>query len=106
MIVESAYGQGIADVFIIAIPLAVLSLIAIALLPNKQLSTQTAAEKLEEEAEQVAIDIAEAEIGAPVTSSITLVEGADGEAGRETGGERDDEHTADRAPAATSGSGR
>ena len=86
VIVESAYGHGIADVFIIAIPLAVLSLIAIALLPNKALSQQTAAEKLEEEAEQVAIDLAEAEMGAPVTSSITLVEG--GDAVTEADGER------------------
>ncbi|MFE6256426.1 DHA2 family efflux MFS transporter permease subunit [Agromyces sp. NPDC057865] len=79
VIVEGAYGHGIADVFIIAIPLAVLSLIAIAFLPNKPLSRQTASEKLEQEAEQVAIDLAEAEIGAPVTSSIRLVEGADDE---------------------------
>ncbi|MFD5865513.1 MDR family MFS transporter [Agromyces sp. NPDC127015] len=77
VIVESSYGQGIADVFIIAIPLAVLSLIAIAFLPNKPLSTKNAAQTLAEEAEQVAIDLAEAEIGAPVTSSLQVVEGSD-----------------------------
>lgn len=77
VIVEGAYGHGIADVFIIAIPLAVLSLIAIAFLPNKPLSTKNAAQTLAEEAEQVAIDLAEAEIGAPVTSSMGVVDGTD-----------------------------
>lgn len=81
VIVESSYGQGIADVFIIAIPLAVLSLIAIAFLPNKPLSTKNAAQTLAEEAEQVAIDLAEAEIGAPVTSSLQVVEGSDAATG-------------------------
>lgn len=64
-------------------PLAVLSVIAIAFLPNKALSTKTSAEQLKEELEQVAIDLAEAEIGAPVTSSIQLVE-ADAAAERST----------------------
>ena len=64
-------------------PLAVLSVIAIAFLPNKALSTKTSAEQLKEEFEQVAIDLAEAEIGAPVTSSIQLVE-SDAEAERAT----------------------
>lgn len=82
VIVEGAYGHGIADVFIIAIPLAVLSLIAIAFLPNKPLSTKNAAQSLAEEAEQVAIDLAEAEIAAPVTSSMTVVEGTDASGGR------------------------
>lgn len=81
VIVESSYGQGIADVFIIAIPLAVLSLIAIVFLPNKPLSTKNAAQTLAEEAEQVAIDLAEAEIGAPVTSSLQVVEGSDAATG-------------------------
>ena len=72
VIVEGAYGHGIADVFIIAIPLAVLSLIAIAFLPNKPLSTKNAAQSLAEEAEEVAIDLAEAETGSPVTASVAI----------------------------------
>ncbi|WP_350347800.1 MDR family MFS transporter [Agromyces sp. G08B096] len=75
VIVEGAYGHGIADVFIIAIPLAVISLIAIAFLPNKSLSTKNAAQTLAEEAEGAAIDLAEAEIAAPVTSSVQVLEG-------------------------------
>lgn len=76
VIVESAYGHGVADAFIIAIPLAVLSIIAIAFLPNKALSGRTAAQSVATTAEEVAIDLAEAEIGAPVTSSVTIVTGS------------------------------
>lgn len=74
VIVEGAYGHGIADVFIIAVPLAVLSLIAIAFLPNKPLSTKNAAQSLAEEAEEVAIDLAEAETGSPVTAAVAMSE--------------------------------
>lgn len=63
-IVEGAYGHGIADAFIIAIPLAVLSIIAIAFIKNKPLSTKNAAEQLREQAEESAIEVAEAEVGA------------------------------------------
>ncbi len=73
-IVESAYGHGVADVFLIAIPLAVIGLIAIAFLPNKKLSTKNAAETLAEEAEEAVIAVAEAELAA-VTSSVAVIEG-------------------------------
>lgn len=88
VIIENAYGNGIADVFWVAVPLAVLSVIAIAFLPNKALSTKTAAESLKEEFEQVAIDLAEAEIGSPVESSIEMIDedaAAEAEARRATG---------------------
>ena len=71
-IVESAYGHGIADAFIIAIPLAVLAVIAIAFIRNKPLSTKNAAEQLREQAEESAIEVAEAEVGAS-TGSIRVV---------------------------------
>ncbi|MFB9958228.1 MDR family MFS transporter [Agromyces bracchium] len=100
VVIESAYGHGIADVFWIAVPLAVLSLIAIAFLPNKPLSTKTAAESLADEVEDAVIDLAEAEIGAAVpsaesyderarrelvsttTGSVTSVDGADASGSR------------------------
>lgn len=63
-IVEGAYGHGIADAFIIAIPLAVIGIIAIAFVKNKPLSTKTAAEHLREQAEESIIQVAEAEVGA------------------------------------------
>ena len=71
-IVEGAYGHGIADSFIIAIPLAVLAIIAIAFIKNKPLSTKNAAEQLREQAEESAIEVAEAEVGAS-TGTIRIV---------------------------------
>jgi EmrB/QacA subfamily drug resistance transporter len=47
-VVESAYGQGIADVFLLAAPLAVVTLIFVCLLPNRPLGTKTAVEQLAE----------------------------------------------------------
>ncbi len=72
VIVESAYGLGIADAFMIAIPLAVVSLVAILFIPNKALSTKTAGQKLAEQAEEAAIDLAEAEVGAPATGAVRI----------------------------------
>lgn len=97
-IVESAYGHGIADAFIIAIPLAVIGVIAIAFIRNKPLSTKNAAEQLREQAEDSAIGVAEAEVGAaytptgsirvvdadaaPATGSVQVLEREDRERGR------------------------
>lgn len=44
-IIESAYGQGVANVFLIAAPIALLVVIAIAFLPNIALRTQSVAER-------------------------------------------------------------
>jgi EmrB/QacA subfamily drug resistance transporter len=44
-IVESVYGQSVADIFLYAAPLGLLSLLAVAMLPNKALGTQTRHEK-------------------------------------------------------------
>ena len=69
-VVESAYGQGVADVFLIVIPLAIIAIIAIAFLPNKPLSNKTASQRAASEAaEESAIELAEAETGAPVIAS-------------------------------------
>jgi MFS family permease len=97
-IVEGAYGHGIADAFIIAIPLAVISIIAIAFIKNKPLSTKNAAEQLREQAEDSVIEVSEAEVGAslstgsiriagggtssPATGSVTVLEREDREQGR------------------------
>ncbi|WP_394554686.1 MDR family MFS transporter [Agromyces sp. MMS24-JH15] len=79
VIIESSYATGIASVFWIVVPLAVLSLLAIAFLPNKRLSTKSAAQSLQEEAEDAVIDLAEAEVGASVASTAELVEEAEAE---------------------------
>ncbi|MBT2486892.1 MULTISPECIES: MDR family MFS transporter [unclassified Microbacterium] len=97
-IVEGAYGHGIADAFIVAIPLAVIAVIAIAFIRNKPLSTKNAAEQLREQAEESAIEISEAEVGAslstgairlgrgesasPATGSVTVIEREERESGR------------------------
>jgi EmrB/QacA subfamily drug resistance transporter len=44
-IIESAYGRGVADVFLIAAPIALLAVVAVALMPNTPLTTQTVAER-------------------------------------------------------------
>ncbi|MDN3311695.1 DHA2 family efflux MFS transporter permease subunit [Microbacterium oryzae] len=95
-IVEGAYGHGIADAFIIAIPLAVISIIAIAFIKNKPLSTKSAGDQLRDQAEESAIEVSEAEIGAstgtlrivngdeqaPSTGSTTVLEREDRKRGR------------------------
>ncbi|MFB4354235.1 MDR family MFS transporter [Microbacterium sp. LS_15] len=100
-IVESAYGHGIADSFIIAIPLAVIAVIAIAFIKNKPLSTKNAAEQLREQAEDSAIEVSQAEVGSsastgtiriadveagsPKTGTVTVLEREDKREGRERG---------------------
>lgn len=76
-IVESAYGNGIADSFIIAIPLAVLGIIAIAFIKNKPLSTKNAAEQLRDQAEESAIEVAEAEVGATTSTGAIRIGGVE-----------------------------
>ncbi len=44
-IIESAYGQGVADVFLIAAPIAILLVLAIVFMPNTALTTKTVAER-------------------------------------------------------------
>jgi MFS family permease len=49
VIVESSYGQSVAFVFVVAVPLAVITLVAVCLLPNKKLGTKTTIERQYEE---------------------------------------------------------
>jgi EmrB/QacA subfamily drug resistance transporter len=72
VIIESVYGQGIAEVFLVALPIAAVAVIAVALLPNRPLGRKTAIEQLEEEL----IDTSEAVAGVPTTGSVSIVEGA------------------------------
>jgi len=74
-IVEGAYGHGIADAFIIAIPLAVIAIIAIAFIKNKPLSTKNAAEQMLEQAEESVIEVSEAEVGASLSTGAIRLEG-------------------------------
>ena len=49
VIVESAYGQSVAFVFLVAAPLAIITLVAVCLLPNTKLGTKTTIERQHDE---------------------------------------------------------
>ncbi|HWV35003.1 MAG TPA: MFS transporter [Thermomicrobiales bacterium] len=49
LVVEHAYGHGVGDVFMIAVPMGIITCIAVALLPNRSLGTRSAAEQMDEE---------------------------------------------------------
>jgi hypothetical protein len=54
MIVEAAYGEATGDIFLAAIPVAAIALIAVVLLPNERLGTRSGVELLLEETEAAA----------------------------------------------------
>jgi EmrB/QacA subfamily drug resistance transporter len=84
VIIESAYGHGVASVFLVALPIAAVAVIAVALLPNKPLGRKNAVEQLQEQqangtrhpglerAEESAFETAEALVAAPPTGSVEL----------------------------------
>jgi MFS family permease len=47
-VVESAYGEAVGDVFLLAIPLAIITIVTVSLLPNKSLRTTTTEEQRQE----------------------------------------------------------
>ncbi len=49
VVIESAYGEAVGDIFLVAIPLAVLTIVMVMLLPNRPLGTKSATEQLAEE---------------------------------------------------------
>ncbi|GAB3397319.1 MDR family MFS transporter [Humibacter soli] len=49
VIVESAYGQSVAHIFLVAAPLAILTIVAVCLLPNKRLGDKTTIERQHDE---------------------------------------------------------
>jgi len=72
IVVEDIYAQGIAQSFLIAVPFAVISLIAIVFLPNKPLTRMTTSQRLEAgEADLATVSVPQ--------GMQTLVEATDGE---------------------------
>lgn len=77
IIVESVYGNAVADIFLVAAPLAILTIIAVIFLPNKKLGSKNAVERMAEQSQGEpalvgtttasiatgALDVAEAMIG-------------------------------------------
>jgi len=49
LVVEGAYGVAVGNVFLLVVPLAILTIIAVAMLPNRPLGTRTAAEQMDDE---------------------------------------------------------
>ncbi|KTR76334.1 MDR family MFS transporter [Microbacterium oxydans] len=87
-IIEDFYAQAISHAFLIGIPLAVISLVAILFLPNRPLTTMTTTERAHAdaakeddgraaEASDVAIADAEALSGAPTTGAVGVIHRAD-----------------------------
>jgi EmrB/QacA subfamily drug resistance transporter len=78
-VIESAYGEAIADVFLLAVPLAIISIIAIAFLPNRQLGDKTSVEQIaeQESAAGALISASGAEIAADPTGESLLEEERD-----------------------------
>jgi len=95
-IIESAYGEGVAHVFLLAAPLALVTILAIVFLPNLSLGTKTALERREEsrlqESEERVFDTAIASIDGTPTGSIGVVR--DGET-RDASAPASGEHGAD-----------
>jgi EmrB/QacA subfamily drug resistance transporter len=54
LVVEAAYGEAVGDIFLAAIPVAVIAFVAVALLPNARLGTRSGVELLLEETEAAA----------------------------------------------------
>lgn len=88
VIVEDIYAQAIAHSFLIAVPLAVISLIAIVFLPNKPLTRMTTSERVQaSEADLATVSVAEGmETLAPAADADAAADGsapaADGAATR------------------------
>lgn len=71
ILVESAYGHAIGDIFFAVVPLAIIAIIAIGFLPNIPLSTKSNAQRMAEEQQESRFEFAEEEV-------ISVMEGATG----------------------------
>ncbi|UPL16065.1 MFS transporter [Microbacterium galbinum] len=91
-IIEDFYAQAISHAFVIGIPLAVISLVAILFLPNRPLTTMTTSERASADAAadgagETAIADSVALSGAATTGTLTVVDGRGS-----TGTASDDRH--------------
>ncbi len=87
IVVESAYGTGVGSVFMAAVPLAIVTLLAVVFLPNADLGTQSAIQRaraeqrsgtpLERELEQAGeemFEVSEGSVAVPITGSFAAVD--------------------------------
>ncbi len=83
IVIEDIYATGISHSFLIAVPFAVLSLIAILFLPNKPLTRMTTSERIRaSEADLATVSVPEGMEALTATGSIAVVEGDAGDRGR------------------------
>ncbi|WP_166984377.1 MDR family MFS transporter [Paramicrobacterium fandaimingii] len=84
VIIESVYGHAVADIFLVAAPLAIITILAVAFLPNLPLNDKTNHERLAEtptdEAGEEIAQLAEAAVAAePRTGQLEIVNPEDGD---------------------------
>jgi len=81
VVFEDIYANGISHSFLIAVPFAILSLIAIVFLPNKPLTRMTTSERIQaSEADLATVSVPEGMAVLGATGSIRLPGAADGDA--------------------------
>ncbi|WP_292863664.1 MDR family MFS transporter [Microbacterium sp.] len=81
VVFEDIYANGISHSFLIAVPFAVLSLLAIVFLPNKSLTTMTTTERIQaSEADLATVSVPEAMATLAATGSVRVQTNADGAA--------------------------
>ncbi|QIG39832.1 MFS transporter [Microbacterium sp. 4R-513] len=77
VIFEDIYAQGISHSFLIAVPFAVVSLIAVLFLPNKPLTKMTTSERIQaSEADLATVSVAEGMDTLTATATVSTVDGA------------------------------
>ena len=81
-LVEGAYGQGIGEIFLIAAPLAFVTLLAIIFLPKAELGTKTGLEQLAETEAEIELNVAggEAIVPTTLTRPVPVIRDADARA--------------------------
>lgn len=92
VVFEDIYANGISHSFLIAVPFAVLSLLAIVFLPNKPLTTMTTTERLQAgEADLATVSVPEAMGTLTATGSVRTVDAARGASSERPGHARPDD---------------
>lgn len=80
VVFEDIYANGISHSFLIAVPFAVISLLAIVFLPNKSLTTMTTTERIQaSEADLATVSVPEAMATLTATGSVRVVSDAEGD---------------------------
>jgi hypothetical protein len=80
VVFEDIYANGISHSFLIAVPFAVVSLLAIVFLPNKSLTTMTTTERIQaSEADFATVSVPEAMATLTATGSVRVVSDAEGD---------------------------